>query len=79
MIKSACNLMRRAVVLSAAFIVGGGLLLLVVQLLSLEAMASVVFNYLGLFSILAGILMFFATIIAIMVPKVNRQLDACQH
>ena len=79
MIRSACNLMKQAVVLSVTFIVGGGLLVLMAQLLSLETMAPVVFTYLGLFSIFAGVLILFATIIVIMVPKVSRQLDPCQH
>ena len=79
MIKSACNLMKQAVALSVTFIVGGGLLVLMVQLLSLETMAPVVITYLGLFSIFAGVLILFVTIIAIMVPKVSRQLDPCQH
>ena len=79
MIKSACNLMKQAVVLSATFFVGGGLLVLMAKLLPLETMAPAVFTYLGLFSMFAGVLILFATIIAIMLPKVSRQLDPCQH
>lgn len=79
MIKSACNLMKRTVVLSVTFIAGGSLLVLMAQLLSLETMTPVVFTYLGLFSMFAGVLIIFATIIAIMVPRVSRQLDLCQH
>ncbi len=79
MIRSACNLMKQAVVLSVAFIIGGGMLVLMAQLLSLETMAPVVFTYMGFFSIFAGVLILVATSIVIMVPKVSRQLDPCQH
>lgn len=79
MIKSACDLMKRAVVLSVMFIAGGSLFVLMAQLLPLETMVPVIFTYLGLFSMFAGVLVIFVTIMAIMMPKVSRQLDLCQH
>ena len=73
------NLMKQSVILSVTFIIGGRFLVLMAQLLSLETMVPVVFTYLGLLSIFAGVLILFVTFIVTMVPKVSRQLDSCQH
>ena len=79
MIKSACSIMKKSIVLTAALIVTGTLLEIAAQFLSLESIAPVVFTYSGVFAISLGLIIFTATLIAIMIPKVNQHLDSCQH
>ena len=79
MFKSACNALKQAVVSSAAFIAVGVLLVLSAQLPSLSTTLSAIITYLGFFSVLSGILLIAITGFAVMLPKINRQLELCQH
>lgn len=79
MIKSACDVMKKSIVLTVILLVTGTLLEVIAQFLSLETIAPVVFTYGGVFAISLGLIIFAATLIAIMIPKVNRHLDNCQH
>jgi len=71
--------MKKAAVSSVAFIATGSLLVLVALALPLQSALPVFFTYLGFFSIFAGVLVMAVTIVAMMLPKVSRQLELCQH
>ena len=79
MLKSACDVMKKSIVLTAALLLTGILLEIIAQFLSLETIAPVMFTYGGVFAISLGLIIFAATLIAIMIPKVNQSLDSCQH
>ena len=79
MIESACSIMKKSIVLTAVLLLTGTLLGIIAQFLSLETIAPVVFTYSGVFAISLGLIIFAATLIAIMIPKVNQHLDSCQH
>lgn len=79
MIKSACKLMKISAVTSVAFFVTGIVLVLMAQQLSLQSVLPAVFLTLGFASIIVGVFVMGVTIIAIMLPKVSRQLELCQH
>jgi hypothetical protein len=78
-IKSACDAMKKAAVSSVALFIAGIVLVLVAQHLSLHSALPATFLALGFISIVAGVLVMAITIIVIMLPKVSRQLDLCQH
>jgi len=79
MIKSACNAMKKSIMLSAALLVTGVVLEIIAQFLALETMIPVIFTYGGFMAISLGLLIILATLVAIMLPKVNQHLDSCQH
>jgi len=79
MFESACSAMRKATFSSVALIVVGSLLVLVAELLSLQTVLPVIVGYLGFFSILAGSVVLALTVLALMLPTVNRRLSLCQH
>ncbi len=79
MIKSACNVMKKSIVSAAALLLTGTLLEIIAQFLSLETITPVIFTYGGVFAISLGLIIFTATLIAIMIPKVSQHLDSCQH
>jgi hypothetical protein len=71
--------MRKATFSSVAFIIVGSLLVFAAQLLSLQTVFPVIVSYLGFFSILAGSVILALTVLALMLPQVNRQLSLCRH
>jgi len=79
MFKSACSTMRKATFSSVAFIIVGSSLVFAAQLLSLQTVLPVIVSYLGFFSILAGSVILALTVLALMLPQVNRQLSLCRH
>ena len=79
MIKSACNALKQAVVSSVAFIAAGVLLVLSAQLQLLPTILGAIITYVGFFSVLSGVLLIAIVVLAVMLPKINRQLDLCQH
>ena len=79
MIKSACNIMKKSVMLSAVFIVVGTILEIITQFLTFETIVPAIFTYGGLLIISLGIVIILVTAVAVMIPKVNRTLDICQH
>ena len=79
MIKSTCDVMKKSIMLSAFFLTIGALLEIAAQFLTLESMLPVYFAYAGVFAIFLGIVGILATLIAVMIPKVNHNLRACQH
>lgn len=79
MIKSACSVMKKTVVFSISLIVIGSIFEVAALLMSLTSVFPATFTYLGLGFILFGVIGLAATTLAIMLPVVSRQLDACQH
>lgn len=79
MIKSACDVMKKAAVSSVVLFVTGIVLVLVALQLSLQSALPATFFALGFISIVVGVLIMAITIVVIMLPKVSRQLDLCQH
>lgn len=79
MFNSACDAMKKSVMLSAFFLTIGALLEIAAQFLTLENMIPVYFAYAGVFAIFLGVVGIFATLVAIMIPKVNKHLQTCQH
>jgi hypothetical protein len=79
MFNSACNTVKKSIMLSILFLTIGVLLEIVAQILTLENMIPVYFAYAGIFAIFIGIVGIIATLIAVMIPKVNRHLQECQH
>ena len=71
--------MKKAAVSSVALFVIGIFLVLVAQQLSLQSALPAIFLARGFVSIVVGVLVMAVTIIVIMLPKVSRQLDLCQH
>ncbi len=79
MLTSACSVMKKMVIFSVSLIVIGSFFEVAALLMSLTSVFPATFTYLGLGFILLGIAGLVATGIAIMLPMVNKRLDACQH
>lgn len=79
MIKSACSVMKKTVIFSMSLIAIGSLFEVVALLMNLTSVFPATFTYLGLGFILLGVIGLVATTVAIMLPWVSKQLDACQH
>ena len=79
MIKSACSTMKKSLALSGVLLLTGIILEVIAQFLSLESMIPALFAYAGAISIFLGFIVLVAALIAMMIPKVNRDLDSCQH
>ncbi len=71
--------MKISAVSSVAFFVTGVVLVLLAQQISLQSVLPAVLLALGFFSIVVGVLVMGVTIITIMLPKVSRQLEHCEH
>ena len=71
--------MKISAVSSVALFVSGIILVLVAQQLSLQSALPATFLALGFISIVVGVVVMAVTIVAIMLPKVSRQLELCQH
>ena len=71
--------MKKASVSSVALFIAGIVLVLVAQQITLQSALPASFLALGFISIVAGVVIMAVTIVAIMLPKVSRQLDLCQH
>lgn len=76
---SACDTMRKVVILSASLFLIGILLEIMTQLITFESMISVFFAYAGIFAIGLGLVILLGVFIAMMIPAVSHHLDACQH
>ena len=79
MFKSACDVVKKSVILSASLLTIGALLEIVANFLTLESSIPVYFAYAGIFAMFFGILVLFITLFAVLIPKVNQHLQACQH
>ncbi len=79
MFKSACDVIKKMVMLSAFFLTIGALLEIAAQFLILESMLPIFFAYAGVLSLFLGFIGIITTLIAVMIPKVNQQLQHCQH
>lgn len=79
MFKSACDVIKKMVMLSAFFLTIGALLEIAAQLLILESMLPIFFAYAGVLALSLGFVGIITTLIAVMIPKVNQQLQHCQH
>lgn len=65
--------------LSVILLAVGVLLEAIAQILNFGSLLPAVVSYLGFFVIFMSILVMLVTIIAIMLPKVRKQLETCQH
>ena len=79
MFKSACDVMKKSVMLSALFLTVGALLEIAAQFLTLESMIPVYFAYAGVFAIFLGAIGMTAVLVAILIPTINQRLQGCQH
>jgi hypothetical protein len=79
MFKSACDMVKMSVMLSAFFFTMGALLEILAQILTAENMIPIYFSYIGIFAMLIGFIVLFVTLIAVLIPKVNQHLQSCQH
>jgi len=79
MIKSACQYMKISAVSSVAFFIAGVVLVILAQQVSLHSALPATLIGLGFVSIVVGALVMAVTVVAIMLPKVSRRLDLCQH
>ena len=79
MFKSACDAMKKFVVLSASLLVTGALLEVVAQLITVESMIPIFFAYAGVFAIGLGLIVLLGVFIAMMIPSISQRLGACQH
>ncbi len=79
MFSSACDAMKKSVMLSAFFLTIGVLLEVVTQFLSLESMVPVYFAYAGVFAIFLGVVGIFTVSVAVMIPSISQRLQSCQH
>jgi len=79
MIKSACFLMKKAAASSVSLIAMGTMLVLISQFINLNTAVPAIFSYAGFISIFVGLLIMLITTIVIMMPKISRQLEQCQH
>ena len=79
MFKSACDVMKKVVIVSASLLLSGAILELLAQLITTESMLPIFFAYAGVFAIGTGIVVLLGVFIAMMIPAVSHKLDACQH
>jgi len=79
MFKSACDVVKKSVILSALLLVAGALLEVGSMFLSLESTLPVYFAYAGILAMFIAVLVLFITLIAVLIPKVNQHLQSCQH
>ena len=77
MVTSACSLMKKSAISAFALVIAGGMFVLIAQLMPLQTPVPVVFSYLGVFFVFAGLVLITTTMVAVLVPAVNRRLDAC--
>jgi len=79
MIKSACNLMKKATTSSISLVLAGSVLVLLSKLIVLDTMLPSITSYAGFILIFAGVLLMLLTMGAVMVPKISQRLEQCQH
>lgn len=79
MFKSACDAIKKSVMLSAFFLTIGALLEIAAQFLTLESMVPVFFAYAGVMAIFLGLVGMLGTLVAVLIPTINQRLKACQH
>jgi len=79
MFKSICDIIKKSALASASFLAIGVILETAAQLLTLENMLPIFFAYAGVMAIFIGAVGLIGTLIAVMIPKINQQLQACQH
>ena len=79
MFKSACDTMKKLVVLSASLMLTGIFLEIIAQLATYETVLPVYFAYAGVFAIGLGLIVLISVFLAMMIPAVNHRLDTCQH
>lgn len=79
MIKSACNLMKKASAFTVFLILIGSLLVLVAQFLPMGNFVPAMFLYLGFILVHTGLFLLLITLIALLFPRVNERLEQCQH
>lgn len=79
MIKSACDFMKKSIILSALLMLVGSILEVVALFLSFETMIPVLLIYGGFVAISLGLILLLAILIAVIIPNVSKRLSACQH
>ena len=79
MFKSACDVMKKVVIVSASLLLTGAILELLAQLITTESMVPIFFAYAGVFAIGAGIVVLLGVFVAMMIPSISQKLDTCQH
>ena len=79
MIKSACFLMKKAAASSVSLIVLGTVVVLISQFINLNTAVPAIFSYIGFISIFVGLLIMLITTVVMLLPKISRQLEQCQH
>lgn len=79
MFRSACDLMKKSTLTSATLVIGGALLSLLAPTLPTKSALPMLVSYLGLFAVVFGSLLMVAIAIAILLPKVSRDMNLCRH
>lgn len=79
MFKSACDTMKKSILLSAILIASGSALEVLALFLSFESMVPALFIYGGFAAISLGIVLMLLTLVATLLPGVNERLSSCQH
>jgi len=79
MFKSACDVVKKSVMLSASLLFVGALLEIGAIFLTLESTIPVYFAYAGILAMFIAVLVLFMTLIAVLIPRVNQHLQSCQH
>ncbi|MBE9525530.1 MAG: hypothetical protein IME94_01015 [Proteobacteria bacterium] len=79
MFKSACDVMKKVVIVSASLLLTGAILEVLAQLMTTESMVPIFFAYAGVFAIGTGIVVLLGVFVAMMIPSISQKLDTCQH
>ena len=79
MFKSACDAMKKSIMLSAVLVVTGVILEIIAQFLTLESMIPAVFTYGGFIVMSLGLFLMLGTLLVTLLPFINRRLNGCQH
>jgi len=79
MFTSACDLMKKSIILSALLMLVGSVLEVAALFLSFETIVPVLFIYGGFAAISLGLILLLVIMIAVILPNVSKRLNACQH
>lgn len=79
MFKSACDVMKKSIILSVLLMLLGSVLEAGALFLSLETSIPVFLIYGGLAAIFLGLILLLVILFAVMLPNVSKRLSACQN
>jgi hypothetical protein len=79
MFKSACDGMKKAMMVSILLITTGIFIEIITKFLVFSGIFPILVAYSGLYAVFLGIMGIVITLFITLIPRVNEQLKSCQH